>query len=277
MGKNITEPPKNLSFWKMFDFFWDNGIGNDLDSEGAPVPWTAQQLEDALEGTPDKRTIENWQRHANLPSRENLRKLAGLASGGDRGLRNRWHEALFEVSRAERELKKEEKTQRTDDTSPDMSAALHHEEPSKARSKALILGLAGLIALAGAGGVYYSQKDQSVPLVENMRICDRFFFDFEAKKCKQHMPVFMSGIDEVYLSFDFNNVPEGTPFERWWIRNGERIAGRTSFNDDAWPGYTFWRPGGPLPVGQYVVRLVVEGQVETQAFLVQQEGVISEP
>lgn len=113
-------------------------------------------------------------------------------------------------------------------------------------------------------------------MVDNIRICDRVYFDQDINKCTQHLAVFVEGIDEVFLSFDFADETFGMPFERWWILNGERVAGRNSFNDQAWPGYTFWRPG-VLNVGQYVVRIVMDERTFTQTFQVQQEGYISDP
>ena len=271
-NKNQSSPPEGASFWELFDFFWARGLGNDLHEDGSPMPWTAVALERAFDGTPDKRSIENWQSRANMPSPDNIRRLSWVISGGDVGLRKQWYDALI-AARLE-----EKRKDRHGAHAPGEATAT--KEPtvrsvaSARRSRWLPLAAAilGIVALA-VGWFFVSVGSPST--VENIRICDRHYFDTDAKDCTQHVSVFVHGVDEVFLSFDFNDVPDGTPFERWWIRNGERMAGRTSFNDVAWPGYTFWRPG-VLPVGQYVVRIVVEGEVFTQTFQVQEEGFISE-
>ena len=273
MKRDAELPPKDAPFWELFDYFWARGIGNFVLEDGTAAPWTASLLEQALGGTPDRRSIENWQSRTNIPSPENIRRLSWVISGGDNELRKAWYNALITARLAERRQRKPRaKKNVTDDAGeveshPGGDAA--GPKPGFNRKSALVAGVAAICAAVG-GWYFLSQED--APYVDNIRICSAHYFDENAKKCTQHVSVFVFGIDEVFLSFDFNNVPHGAPFERWWIRNGERVAGRTSFNDDAWPGWTFWRPGEPLHVGQYVVRVVVEGAVETQTFFVQEDN-----
>ena len=262
--KNFAPPPKTEDFWDLFEFFWVRGLGNDLHADGTSQSWTALSLEIALDGTPDKRSIENWQSRTNMPSPDNLRKLSALIAGGDDALRKLWYEALIDARQNE---KRREKVK---DLQPQQSEEAIKKPPRKFLLSAISLSVATCIGAA----LLFWPKDQG-PYVENMRICHAVYFDEETKKCTQHVDVFVHGVDEVFLSFDFNGVEHGTPFERWWIHNGERVAGRTSFNDEAWPGYTFWRPG-VLQVGTYVVRLVVNGEVTTQTFYVQAEGFTSD-
>ena len=142
------------------------------------------------------------------------------------------------------------------------------------RWRLAVAALVALLAVSGGIAVWFQWpwSGDGGQRVGNIRICDAPWFDSETKKCTKHVSVFVHGIEEVFLSFDFENVPDGAPFERWWIRNGERVAGRTSFNDVAWPGYTFWRPAGGLRIGEYVVRVVVDEKVFTQVFQVQHDG-----
>lgn len=203
-----------------------------------------------------------------MPSPENIRKLSWVIAGDDDALRRAWYEALIAArltekrsERARAQSPPEKHLASGPNTSPSLS--------SPKRNKLVALGAATLLC-AGAA-IWVLSSKASAPSVENFRICDAPYFDTATKNCSQHVSVFVHGIDEVFLSFDFQNVADGTPFDRWWILNGERIAGRTSFNDAAWPGYTYWRPG-TLDVGQYVVRIIVEGQVFTQTFFVQAEG-----
>ncbi|MEP3893174.1 MAG: hypothetical protein ABJN52_04170 [Litorimonas sp.] len=260
----------NLTFWKLFDHFWDQGIGNFLHQDGTPTSWTALTLETAFDGTPDKRSIEYWQSQTNMPSPDNIRKLSIVASGGDHALRKQWYDALI---KARRETKRNEKEVRVE--KPQQQAPIRHAEMSQSGRKkrfGLIAVMAFIIAtIAVIWSLSRLHDLSSSQTITNIRVCDATYFNKGTKKCSKHVAVFVHGIDEVFLSFDFENVPENAPFERWWIRNGERVAGRPSFNDAAWPGYTYWRPG-VLLVGQYVVRVVVDEKVFTQSFTVQPDG-----
>ncbi len=265
--KNVAPPPQGASFWELFDFIWVRGLGNELHEDGTSQSWTATSLEIAFDGSPDKRSIENWHSRTHMPSPDNLRKFSALIAGGDDALRKEWYEALIDTRKEEKRREKEKPA-----VAPEVRAET--ETPKASRGRIVLAALGGIALLTLGGVMLMSSADAGAP-VENMRICDAAYFDDDIKKCTKHVDVFVHGVDEVFLSFDFNGVEHGVPFERWWIHNGERVAGRTSFNDEAWPGYTFWRPG-VLQVGTYVVRLVVEGEVTTQTFYVQAEGFTSD-
>lgn len=265
--KNVAPPPQGASFWELFDFIWVRGLGNALHEDGISQSWTATSLEIAFDGSPDKRSIENWQSRTHMPSPDNLRKLSALIADGDDALRKHWYEALLDARLEEKRREKEKPPATPEDWAGQVA-------PRALRGRVALAALAGVAVLA-LGSVMLTPSADAEGYVKNMRICDAIYFDNDTKKCSKHVDVFVHGIDEVFLSFDFNGVAHGAPFERWWIHNGERIAGRSSFNDEAWPGYTFWRPG-VLQVGTYVVRLVVEGEVTTQTFYVQAEGFTSE-
>lgn len=258
-------PPREMDFWTLMDHFWALGIGNNLHDDGTSLPWTAEKLELAFDGSPDKRSIENWRSRTNKPSPENIRKLSWIISGGDVELRKSWYDALIaarqtEVRKGKFNVNEEPNTQ------------LDETPLALLRTRKAPIWLLGVLSLLLLIGLWSLFQPNNAPLIQNMRVCDKFYFDTETKKCTKHVSVFVHGIDEVFLSFDFGDVPKGAPFERWWILNGERVAGRSSFNDEAWPGYTFWRPG-ILKVGQYVVRLIVDGKVTTQTFYVQEDGI----
>ena len=260
MGRH---PPASTSFQDLFDHIWTRGLGNSHTAEGIPLPWTAETLSIALGGDVDPRTIENWSRGANRPSPRNIARLARLIAPEDISLRHEWYDALSLAARSERRVSREARAGPSVKTPPPTA-------PATPFRYGWHFVIAGTVAITGVilsilllwptGG-----------LVTDIRICDAPYFDENAGKCTQHVPVFVHGIEEVFLSFDLPGVPYGDPFERWWILNHERIAGRTSFNDEAWPGWTYWRPG-TLQIGQYVVRIVVEGQVFTQTFQVQADG-----
>lgn len=268
--KNAAPPPAGAQFWELFDFIWVRGLGNALHADGTGQSWTATTLEIAFDGSPDKRSIENWQSRTHMPSPDNLRKLSALIANGDDALRKIWFEALLDARLDEKRREKavpEVLTVPVQDTESSRTWR-------KPRRGVLLAGIGGIATLTIAG-IMFMRSSEAEGYVHNMRICDAAYFDTETTKCTKHVDVFVHGVDEVFLSFDFNSVPHGAPFDRWWIHNGERVAGRTSFNDEAWPGYTFWRPG-VLQVGTYVVRLVVDGEVTTQTFFVQPEGFTSD-
>ncbi len=262
-----NEPPEGASFWELFDHFWRRGLGNEERTDGLIKPWTAETLETAFDSTPSERTIENWQSRSTLPLPENLHKIAATIANGDNALRLRWYDAFIDARLNELRTK------------PDFKKEVEPAQTHNAvrfPSIKLLRVLTGLaLAAIVCAGTWFAWVRTQTPQVENIRICDKHYFDKAAGKCTQHVAVYVHGIDEVFLSFDFKNLATDAPFERWWILNGERQAGRSSFNDDAWPGWTYWRPG-TLKVGQYVVRVVVDGRVFTQAFQVQPENFVSE-
>lgn len=270
MTKNFSEPPQSLSFWDLLDHFWDQGIGNQRHEDGSPIPWTATTLESMLDGKPDRRSIEYWRSRTNMPSPDNIRKLSIVASGGDHTLRKAWYDSFMAARRAEKRGHEGDgkRGEAVDKTSQAPGASFRDPR------RLVVFASAALLAVFGALAFWlqWHRSGDAGQHVSNIRICDAPWFDSETKKCTKHVSVFVHGIEEVFLSFDFENVPDGTPFKRWWIRNGERVAGRTSFNDVAWPGYTFWRPTGGLRIGEYVVRIVVDEKVFTQVFQVQNDG-----
>lgn len=244
----------------------DNGVGNDLDRNGDIIPWTVPTLHAAMGGEPSDRALQYWFDQSHPPSGENLRKFCWVISNNDPIRRKAWINALDTALRAEKTKKKNE------ETINEPTQVVGNVEPiklAKAKPLAWLIGVS-VATIATIGGVYVFKKD-TLPPVSNIRICTPFYFDEHAKECTKHVPVMVEGVERVLLSFDFNNVHEGAPFERWWIHNSIRVAGRTSYNDAAWPGWTFWQPGGPLKVGQYVVRVELDETVYTQTFYVQKE------
>ena len=93
--KNLPPPPKGATFWELFDYIWDNGVGQETSENGEPVAWSAAKLESALDHQIDVRSIENWRSRKYMPTRENIRKLTWMISGGDQDLRQAWSEALI--------------------------------------------------------------------------------------------------------------------------------------------------------------------------------------
>ena len=273
MVEDRREPPSGADIWGLFDHFVTRGLGNPEMKDGVPRPWTAVALDIAFGGSRGTRAIEDWFSHNAVPSPQSVFKIAELAAEGDKSRRIRWHDALTAARKVENRKRKaaglEVDEEPENGTEPANQSVLERSN----RRVQVFAGLA-LVMLVSASSWWFFLR--SAPQsVENIRICSVYYLDREQGRCTQHEAVFMHGIDDVYLSFDLVNVPEGAPFERWWILNSERQAGKSSFNDEAWPGWTYWRPG-TLKVGQYVVRVVVDGRVFTQTFQVRAENYSSE-
>ena len=49
MKKNLRTPPENLKFADLFQFFWNHGLGNKLDNDDDPTPWTDASLAEAFD------------------------------------------------------------------------------------------------------------------------------------------------------------------------------------------------------------------------------------
>ncbi len=299
--KNIHLPPNEMQIDRLIDHICNYGSGNILAQNGVPKPWTPASLSIELglnnaDGTTDT-TIRNWISGRTLPKIEQLHKLARVVSCGDDYYLKAWTSALINA-RTETKLRKKEEaiqvTQKGVDSSPftghtkefdssiiaDLDNKLQKNSSNRSLKpssrflggKYLYVAIISLFCFLATLLFWMDAPFKTISVVRNIRVCDEPYFDKKVKDCSKHVSVYMHGIEEVFLSFDFENLAKGEPFERWWIRNGERVAGRTSFNDEAWPGYTYWRPDNGFPVGEYVVRIVIDGKVATQTFSVQKTG-----
>ena len=273
MVEDRREPPNGADIWELFDHFVTRGLGNSEIQGGVPQPWTPEALDIAFGGSPGTRAIEDWFSHSAVPSPQSVFKIAELAAQGDKSRRIRWHDALTAARKIENRKRKAAGLEVDEEVENDPEPVNCNVPPRSSMRAWVFAGLAtAALVFAGSWWFFLRSAPQSV---ENIRICSVYYLDREQGRCTQHEAVFMHGIDDVYLSFDLVNVPDGAPFERWWILNGERQAGKPSFNDEAWPGWTYWRPG-TLRMGQYVVRVIVDGQVFTQTFQVRAENYVSE-
>lgn len=96
--KNLRPPPETSEFADLFHYIWNHGLGNVLNHNGDPVPWTDDALEAAFESvhrSVDKRAIQNWRSGRNLPSRRNIHSLCRIISGGDDALKKLWSDKLI--------------------------------------------------------------------------------------------------------------------------------------------------------------------------------------
>jgi len=244
--------------------------------DGRPDPWTSEQMEAAfltVNRTVSIKTIENWRAGRVLPSPRNIILLAEIFSGNDLNRRGAWLSRLTEsVNLSKANLKTIEPAVVTEEEADTHSAPT----PPQQKSSRLLLGMGlGAILTAGLVGMT-SGKVQSFqsflktdpPTVTDIRFCTEANFDREIKRCRLHEPRFPAGTKLIHVSFETQNVPYGQPFSRRWYRDGQLFIERDGFFDEAWENWTWIREGedGDHLPGNYVLRIIIDGQVTTGTF-----------
>jgi hypothetical protein len=108
----------------------------------------------------------------------------------------------------------------------------------------------------------------SLPYISKLYVCDQNSFENGQNACGECASHFAVGIQKIFLSFMFHNMPTGKKYKRSWYRNGEQFVEKTDFYDDAWPGYTYlWNESGH-DLGDYTVRITVDEKIATVRFTV---------
>ena len=98
MKKNYRFPPEDLRFDELFQFLWNHGVGNILDQDGDPTPWTDASLASAFDSEGrdiSLRTIQHWKSGKYFPSRKNIYILAKIIGNGDENSKQVWADALI--------------------------------------------------------------------------------------------------------------------------------------------------------------------------------------
>ena len=84
MRKNLQIPPKSFTFRNLFRFFWREGIGFEMGSDGIGQRWNYEDFDIAMKrfgrGVGDT-TVEAWLSGAQMP-RGNLESLFRVAGDG---------------------------------------------------------------------------------------------------------------------------------------------------------------------------------------------------
>jgi len=105
-------------------------------------------------------------------------------------------------------------------------------------------------------------------VAENIKFCTEDQFDKKAFICLVNMDEFPHQTQLIYVSFTLNEAFPGQRFDRVWMRNGERFLEKTSFNHEAWSGYTYINnPYGHDP-GQYVLEVSINDMATSASFTV---------
>ena len=256
-GTFYADPVDADSLRELLHYYVQSGVGLPVSEDGLPGQWTDVRLEEALAGTGirvDKRSIQSWLSGASIPKVEKLKGLASLAST-DRFQREKWTAAFIRLRR--KALDERRQKQQAGQAAP-------ADQPTGWRRPAI----AALAVILGLVGVTYIilQLFGPVPVAENIRFCDEAHFSTETKQCTQAMTDFPDGLKTLMITFDLNDVAEGETFTRNWYRNGRRIHTKTSFNDEAWPGYTYWHWPEGFDEGEYALQIVSGERAVTRTF-----------
>lgn len=265
------DPPNSDDFCTLFDFIWDNGIGNKLSNNEIPTPWTAESLEAAFDSagfSTDKRTIQNWHSGHNKPSRMNMHALAKIISAGDDAAKQKWADALF-ATRKKYNPHPKKKSPQNDLATNSLAAANNHIETATPYKLKMMLGLCVTIVIV-AMAILYIAAQPKLPSVRNIMFCDEARFSKIDKMCRENVTIFPDDIKMIYTSFDIENMPIGEPFDRRWYRNGIWFKTKPGHFDDAWEGYTWiYNPDTHDP-GEYIMRIIIDDESTTGGFTVQE-------
>ncbi|WP_300390032.1 hypothetical protein [Henriciella sp.] len=255
-----AEPIDADSLRELLHYYVQSGVGLPVSEKGVPGQWTDVGLEAALAEigiNVDKRSIQSWLSGASVPKVEKLKGLASLASS-DRFERERWTAAFIRLRRKALDERRREQQ---------ASPAATTNQPARLRWRPALAVLAAVISLAGVTYVIL-QLLGPAPVAENIRFCDEVHFSTDTKRCTQSMTEFPDGLKTLMITFDLNNVAKGETFTRNWYRNGRNIHTKTSFHDEAWPGYTYWHWPEGFDDGEYTLQIVSGDRTVTKTFQV---------
>ncbi|WP_084397809.1 hypothetical protein [Henriciella aquimarina] len=249
----------------MLHYYFQSGIGRPVTGEEGAAPWTDDQLATALAGIDiavDRRSIQSWLSGSSIPKVQNLKGLATLASS-NRFERERWSAAFIRLRRKALDERRDQRARSQAAETP--SAAPRPTE----RKKRLTRPAATLAALTLVGGMAYALVETfgpEPPVATNIRFCDEANFSKETKQCLREVTAFPDGLHTLMITFDLPGVERGETFIRKWYRNGRLIHEKSSFNDEAWPGYTFWHWPEGFDTGEYALQIVSDGRTVSRTF-----------
>lgn len=282
-------PPENGCHTDLFDHFWSRGVGADLDEKGIRLPWTSKALQEAMNFAVSDRAIQSWSSGASVPSEKNIRQICNVISAFDKQLGTMWLRAWLPARSFEDRKRREEKRQqkhirigahaifREGISSVDVAISnsnLGNDDEGLGVEKSnatFRFGLPIVVIMTlifGYGsfshflyqGIQYSISDIRFCLYEN--------FSDHTKTCSVSETHFPSDTKKIYVSFKDNGIPENTMFQRKWYTNGENWFDKTDFFDEAWENYTWIHNRNGHENGEYVLRIIVGGQVFLGRFTV---------
>lgn len=266
-------PPDGRDFRELFQYVCDHGIGRPVGQDGVTEAWTDDALEAAFAETAtpvDRRSIQSWRSGASVPRLDKVRSLAEvITSKSDE--RANWLKALIEARRNSLEARKSSAGTTASLVTPPEKETLAADAaaPASRRWKPVVAGFL-LLGLAVLGSAFLLTTKSPEAQVANIEFCSEETFSTETYTCLEPADSFSEDVTTLMVTFDLVNVPEGMSFERIWYREGLEFLRKSSFNDEAWPGYTFLK-FDKFPEGNYTLRIIVDGQSFTSAFKVGDE------
>ena len=263
-------PPDGRDFRELFQYVCDHGIGRPAGQDGVTEAWTDDALEAAFAETAtpvDRRSIQSWRSGASVPRLDKVRSLAEvITSKSDE--RANWLKALIEARRNSLEARKSSAgTTASPETQPENETlAADASAPASRHWKPVVAGFL-LLGLAVLGSLFLLTSESPDAQVANIEFCSEETFSTETYACTEAADSFSEDVTTLMVTFDLVNVPEGMSFERIWYREGLEFLRKSSFNDEAWPGYTFLK-FDKFPEGNYTLRIIVDGKSFTKPFKV---------
>ncbi len=269
--KNFCAPPLETNFWALFDYFWDNGVGNELNADGEPVAWSELTLEAALDFKPVSKTLGDWHKRGTLPSKASLHRLCRMIFREDEKIRKAWSDALIETRRAEeleRDRLKTVQGQSVETPAKEVNSGKPLTLGKQRRNDRLVWVFApiGIILVVGFSFLILRPSQPSTIGISDIRFCSEANFSVHSKACQLSETHFPRGTQKVYVSYLSTNIPFRSSFSRRWYRNGEKFIERNDFSDAAWENYTWIYNRHGHDQGEYVMRIVVADQVFSGRF-----------
>lgn len=273
-----ASPVEAASLRDLLQYYFQSGVGLPVSEEGVAGQWTDVRLQEALAGIgihADKRSIQSWLSGATIPKSDKLKGLARLAAE-DPYLQEKWSTAFirlrFKAIEARKQARKASagtgSLSETDVPVPDTPQAEPHTVPRKVPFHLVVASVVLSMAIMASLLLALSFAWNAAPIATNMEFCSEEEFSTETLECTIARTSFPEGLETLMVTFDLPNVPEGETFTRKWYLNGSLIHEKTSFKDDAWPGYTFWHWPEGFDSGEYALQIVSGDKAVTQTFQV---------
>ena len=215
------------------------------------------------------RSIENWRR-GKLPRRNNIHALARVFGGDHEPSIVLWREALIKCLEAKKGGGAPGKPAAFSEA-PEINSKIIKEPQRHVRAAFISAVLSSILtAIVIFFGLLLTDnlETHKHAVAKNIKFCTEEQFDKIASVCLVNMDEFPHKTELIFVSFTLNDSFEGQRFDRVWMRNGERFLKKTSFNHEAWSGYTYIKnPYGHDP-GQYVLEVSINDKATSASFTV---------
>jgi len=273
MAKYYFVPDTDLPLWELLDLIAIEGVGNILNEHGDQTSWSDEVLETAFleRGYEiDRKSVQNWRLHKNLPRPENLRALARVISL-DEPMREAWTRKLLAAREVEARLRRQSKENAEPSLTGSKKAPAGGSKTGQTglrpRKRISILTVAAIMLPFAGILAYFLLANRSAEATD-LKVCNEASFSKEKKTCLTAVRNFPADTKRIWISFDLQNVDAGEAFTRKWYRHGRLIHQKTSHNISPWEGWTWMEDFRVLGEGRYTLSVVVRGQVVSTDFAV---------